>query len=137
MDIIKSMVLSASFLTSTLSSNTVYIAPKQEPVVLELSVQDKIVKYASDYGVSVETMLRIADAESNFKGGPNYLYKGEDSKYTAYGIFQITRTTWKTYCGENNSLEVRSDEDKNIECAMKIAKNSGYHHWNESKSNWN
>lgn len=136
MDIIKSVMLSASFIAS-IPSSTVYIAPKQEPIVLELSVQDKIVKYASDYGVSVETMLRIADAESDFKGGPNYLYKGEESRYTAYGIFQITRSTWKTYCDDDNSLEARSDEDKNIECAMKIAKNSGYHHWNESKSNWN
>lgn len=130
MTTLMSGVLSMTLLLSSIPGKTIeYVAPEPPK---ELSVQEKIVKYASDYGVNVEIMLDIADDESDFKGGPNYLYTGEDGRYTAYGIFQITRTTWKTYCGEDTSLEQRSNEDKNIECAMKIASKSGYHHWDES-----
>lgn len=135
-------MLSLSVLTSIYPQKIEKVAPPLPEVIevveipVELSVQEKIAKYASDYGVDASTMLRIADAESNFENVCNYLYTGETGKYTACGIFQILKSTWKSYCDENNQYENRMNEDKNIECAMKIASKSGYHHWNESKTNW-
>jgi len=137
MDKISSALLSVFLITST-PSTAEYIAPPQDELinVIEMSIEDKIIIKSSEYGLNPELMLKIADAESQFRSVPNYKYTDENGRYTAFGIFQITRTTWKTYCDEDNSLEQRSDVDKNIECAMIIASESGVHHWNESKSNW-
>lgn len=117
---------------SSIPSTTEYIAPEPEPLK-ELTVEDKIVMSAQAYGLDEDLMLRIASAESKFKNVPNYLYDGESGHYTAYGIFQITRTTYKAFCGNPDE---RLDIDKNIDCAMVIASKSGIHHWNESKNNW-
>lgn len=135
MNIIYGGVLSLSLIAS-IPSTTAYVAPPQVVEVVELTVQEKIVRYAKDYGVDASIMLAIADAESNFKSVHNYLYTDENGRYTAVGIFMILKSTWKDYCGDNNQYANRMDEDKNIECAMKIASKSGYHHWNESKHNW-
>lgn len=137
MDKISSALLSVFLITST-PSTAEYIAPPQDELinVIEMSIEDRIIIKSSEYGLNPELMLKIADAESQFRSVPNYKYTDENGRYTAFGIFQITRTTWKTYCDEDNSLEQRSDVDKNIECAMIIASESGVHHWNESKSNW-
>jgi len=137
MDRISSALLSVFLITST-PSTAEYIAPPQDELinVIEMSIEDRIIIKSSEYGLNPELMLKIADAESQFRSVPNYKYTDENGRYTAFGIFQITRTTWKTYCDEDNSLEQRSDVDKNIECAMIIASESGVHHWNESKSNW-
>ena len=78
-------------------------------------------------------MLAIAGAESKFRNVPNFKYTNESGHYTAFGIFQITRTTFKSLCGDPAD---RMDIQKNIECAMKIAKESGLHHWSESQENW-
>lgn len=77
--------------------------------------------------------MAIAKSESRFKNVPNYLYDGEDGYYTAFGIFQITRTTYKGYCGDPAE---RKDITKNIECAMIILTESGDHHWNPSRYAW-
>lgn len=78
-------------------------------------------------------MKKIAWAESQYRNVPNYMYDGEGGYYTAYGPFQITRTTYKAFCGEPSE---RLIVEKNIECAMKIATQSGLHHWNESIYAW-
>lgn len=106
---------------------------QSEPQEVELTIEGKIIKKANEYGLDPDVMLAIADAESNFENVPNYLYDGEDGKYTAFGIFQITRTTFRHFCGDPDD---RKDIDKNIECAMVIASESGLHHWSESKSMW-
>lgn len=118
-----------------------YVAGADNSVVLQETVkepetvEEKIVWYAEKYGVNPDIMLKISDAESNFSNVPNYLYTDEQGRYTAYGIFQITRTTYRHYCNED--VSERMDVDKNIECAMIIASTSGLHHWDESKANWN
>ncbi len=139
MDKIASAMLSMIVIAST--PNTIEYKANHgneliNDIVIELSVEDKIRIKADEYGLNQELMLRIADAESQFRSVPNYKYTDENGRYTAFGIFQITRTTWKTYCDEDNTLEQRSNIDKNIECAMIIASESGVHHWNESKNNW-
>lgn len=139
MNLILGGILS-TVLLSSIPYTTEYTATYDDDianvVILEQTIQEKIELKAKEYGLNPELMLKIAEAESQFRNVPNYLYKGEDGKYTAYGIFQITRPTWKHFCGEDNSLEQRSNIDKNIECAMIIASESGVHHWNESKLAW-
>ena len=98
-----------------------------------LSVEEKVSLKAKEAGLNESKMLAIAKAESRFLNQPNYKYSGEGGKYTAFGIFQITRTTYKAYCGD--PLE-RFDIDKNIDCAMVIASSSGLHHWDESAYAW-
>lgn len=109
---------------------------QNEPQEVELTIEGKIIKKANEYGLDPNVMLAIARAESNFKNVCNYLYDGEDGYRTACGVFMITRSTWGYYCEDENIYENRMDIDKNIECAMVIASESGLHHWNESKQNW-
>lgn len=135
MNFIIAGMLSLSVFSIIPSKTIEYIAEPQEQIEVELSIEGKIIKSATEYGLNVETMLRIADAESDFKNVPNYKYTDEDGRYTAYGPFMITRTTYKEYCSDN--VLDRMDIDKNIDCAMKIATKSGLHHWNESRTNWN
>lgn len=77
---------------------------------------------------------KIAKAESKYLNVPNYLYTDENGHYTAYGIFQITRTTYRAFCGKN--VAERMDIEKNIDCALKIMRVSGYQHWSESQDSW-
>lgn len=77
--------------------------------------------------------MAIAESESEFKNVPNYLYDGENGYRTAYGIFQITRTTYSHFCGDPAE---RKNITKNIECAMIILTESGDHHWNPSRYSW-
>jgi hypothetical protein len=86
-----------------------------------------------DYEVDCDLAIKIADAESNFKNVPNHKYTDEKGKYTAYGVFQITRTTYKSFCGNPSE---RMDIEKNIDCGLHIMEVSGVQHWNESKSEW-
>lgn len=84
-------------------------------------------------GVDPELMLDIAYAESKFRNVPNYKYDGEKGGYTAFGIFQFTRTTYKGYCGDPDE---RFMPVKNIECAARILKEKGgTSHWEESRNN--
>lgn len=98
-----------------------------------LTIEEKIVQEAIKRDYSPEKALAIANAESRFKNVPNFKYDGEDGYYTAYGIFQITRTTYKHFCGNPDE---RLDVDKNIECALKILSQGGESHWNESRHVW-
>ena len=93
-----------------------------------------IEQQALNYGLDPKLMLAIAKSESECKNKPNYLYDGEKGRYSAFGIFQITRTTYREYC--NNNIADRFIPEKNIDCAMIIATTSGLHHWNESKHKW-
>jgi hypothetical protein len=93
-----------------------------------------IKKKCDNYDVDCSLALKIVKAESNYKNVPNFLYTNEKGKYTAYGIFQITRTTYKAFCGDPKE---RMDIEKNIDCGLKIMQDSGVQHWSESKRNWN
>lgn len=95
----------------------------------------KIREKAIEYGLNPNKMVAIAIAESgmNLDAGWNYRYKEDPDYYTAYGVYQVVRSTYEQFCGHPDE---RFDEDKNIECGMIIASESGLHHWNESKSQW-
>lgn len=109
----------------------------EEPIIVkhigDLPIEEQIDYYAQVDGIDPVIMRKIAYAESRYQNVPNYLYDGENGHYTAYGIFQITRTTYRGFCGDPSERLIVS---KNIQCAMKIAKESGLHHWNESRSVW-
>ena len=108
---------------------------QQEVIInIDLTIPEKIIKMSEQYGLNSSTMLAIAKAESQFKNVPNYLYTDENGRHTAFGIFQINGSTYEWLCGPRSE---RFDIDKNIECAMIIASQSGLHHWNESKHGWN
>ena len=98
---------------------------------VELNIREK----ALEYGLNPNIMIDIAIAESGMELEQVWNYKYEENKnyYTAFGVFQIVSSTYEAFCG---SPEERFDIDKNIECAMIIASESGHHHWNESKKSW-
>lgn len=98
------------------------------------AVEQLIVDASARYGISPDLPLRIAKAESNFKNVPNFKYDGEHGKYSAYGIFQFTRTTWKTFCSPNQSD--RMIIEKNIDCAVRMISEGKESHWNESRDSW-
>lgn len=109
------------------------IEPIREESFDDMTIPELIEHYAIEYGHDPDVMLAIAQAESRFRNVPNYLYDGESGRYTAFGIFQITKTTWKYLCGDD--VHNRKVPIKNIECAMKIADDS-LSHWDESKHAW-
>jgi hypothetical protein len=82
-------------------------------------------------GVDSTLPLSIAYAESRYKNVPNYAYDGEKGTSTAYGPFQLTRTFYKSFCGDPAE---RLIVEKNIECALKVMKTvkNPYLHWIES-----
>ena len=98
----------------------------------EQEVEDLIIKYAKEYDIDPLIPLNIAWSESQFRNVPNFMYDGEDGKYTAWGIFQFTITTFVAYgCG---TADERKVIEKNIECAIMIlaTEKNGHAHWLES-----
>jgi len=74
-----------------------------------MPVQDKIKFYADIYKVNVDTALRIAKCESNFRAD------AENVNGSATGVYQFIRKTWKSYC----SGDVYN-ADHNIICFMQL-----------------
>jgi hypothetical protein len=74
----------------------------------------------------------IAQCESEWKNIPNHLYDGENGRYTAYGPFQILKSTARGY-----SKEDRREVYTNIDIAIAIYRKEGTTPWNESKYCWN
>lgn len=103
------------------------------PLPLPETPEERIVRRAKEFGYDPTKALAIAWAESRFKNVPNYKYDGETGRYTAYGIFQFTRTTYRAFCGDPDE---RMDIDKNIDCAVRMLAEGGESHWNESRDNW-
>jgi ADP-heptose:LPS heptosyltransferase len=66
----------------------------------------------------------IAEKESKWQNIPNHLYDGENGKYTAFGPFQILKSTAARYSGED-----RRDPYANIRIALKIFYNEGLTPW--------
>lgn len=114
------MVLSIPLLFAT--STTTYERPPDP------TVQEMIISYSLQYDLDPNLMLSIAWEESRFQNVQNYKYT--EDYYSAYGVFMIVKSTYRHFCGDN--AEDRRLPEKNIECAMKIASESGTHHWSES-----
>ena len=66
----------------------------------------------------------LARNESGWNNIPNYLYDGEDGRFTAWGPFQILKSTALRY-----STEDRRDEFENVRIAIDIYKNEGTQPW--------
>jgi hypothetical protein len=141
---IKIFVATFILFVATPQQHTPEIAYADEPIqlieIVELKsnnpeVEIKIRAKALEYGLNPNTMVDIAIAESgqNLEQVWNYRYEENPNYYTAFGIFQIVSSTYESFCGDPDE---RFDIDKNIECGMIIASESGKHHWNESKSAW-
>ena len=73
----------------------------------------------------------IAQCESKWQNIPNHLYDGENGRYTAYGPFQILKSTARNY-----SKEDRREVYTNIDIAIEIYKTEGTTPWNESRYCW-
>lgn len=92
-----------------------------------------IIQYAEEYDVDPNIALSIAWSESRFKNVDNF--KFTEDYYSATGIYQIVKSTYKHYCGDD--VEERRIPEKNIECAMKImSTENGLQHWSESEEIW-
>jgi len=75
-----------------------------------ISIQEKIIKIASENDFCIETALNIAECESQFGK-----YKHNWTGSTAKGIYQFIDKTWEDYCDG----DVLNDED-NIRCFIKL-----------------
>lgn len=75
-------------------------------------------------GRNYKLLSCIAEKESRWQNIPNYLYDGEDGRYTAYGPFQILKSTAARYSGED-----RRDIYANVRIAVKIFYNEGLNPW--------
>lgn len=96
--------------------------------------QGLIVYYSDIYGVDPRLTLAIAKAESEFKNVQNFKYDGEHGKYSAYGIYQFTRTTWMGFCTPDKAD--RMDIEKNIDCGVRMISEGKTSHWSESEKKW-
>lgn len=123
-----------TILSLILVSNVITYQAQAQEIVKPTDPRGLIVYYSNIYGADTRLTLAIAKAESHFKNVPNYLYDGELGKYSAYGIYQFTRTTWMQECTPDKSE--RMDIEKNIECAVRLISEGKESHWNESKSKW-
>lgn len=75
----------------------------------------------------LENILRvIAQCESG--GNPH----AKNPHSSAKGLLQIIDGTWQHFQCEGDVL----DREDNWQCGMKIAKNSGLHHWDASRTCW-
>ena len=70
----------------------------------------------------------VSTCESNWGNKPNYLYDGENGIYTAYGPFQILKSTAERYSSED-----RRDPYANVRIAVEIYKAEGLTPWKLSK----
>jgi hypothetical protein len=58
--------------------------------------------------------------------------KAKNPNSSAKGLLQIIDSTWREFGCTGNVY----DPDDNFSCGLKIATESGFHHWNASKSCW-
>lgn len=139
-----SLVTLSTLLSPTTAEASImpYSMPTQQALIqakmgLGLTEEQKtilgIIKTTCPSSVDCEKAYRIAKAETYFKNVCNYKYDGENGKFTACGVFQITRTTYRNNCGDPAD---RKDIEKNIQCAFKIMASKGYDDWLESASTW-
>jgi hypothetical protein len=86
------------------------------------------------YGIHPAIPLAIIESESGFK------IDAKNPGSTASGLAQFINGTFKGFCIDTYHL-TDSMSDKNnpyvqIECHLKMLKDKGIHHWDESKRSW-
>ena len=98
-------------------------APESQEVTLQEFLLQKVIEANLTYN-DYEILNCIAKNESNWRNVPNYLYDGEDGIYTAYGPYQILKSTAKRYSDKD-----RLNPYNNVEIAVLIYGNEGYTPW--------
>lgn len=131
--ILKSLSLTLGLLGVALAapSNTLVLTPNSP--VEATSTQPSVISLIRQYFPvqEQERAISVALCESRLKNVPTYKYDGK--KYTAYGIFQINKTTEREFCPDLD----RTDISENIQCAARIREIQGnWSDWDESKSCW-
>jgi soluble lytic murein transglycosylase-like protein len=100
---------------------------------VELTMEEKIILRAEEYGVSTTTALAVAKCESGLDQG------AKNPNSSASGIFQFLKSTWKSTLermGLPSNLDV-FDGDANIRAAMWLMAEDGiYTHWYPSYYCW-
>ena len=87
----------------------------------ELSPRDYLLYLEPD---NFQLLNCIATKESKWRNVPNYLYDGENGIYTAFGPFQILKSTATKY-----SKNDRRDPYANVRIAVEIFRNEGVYPW--------
>jgi hypothetical protein len=105
-----------------------YYAPKPKLVVKATSVTyaPRILPISTFTQPLIEILRYIAKCES----GNNPLARNPTS--SAKGLLQIIDGTWKSFQCEGYVLNA----DDNFNCGIKIASQSGLHHWDASRACW-
>lgn len=91
---------------------------------------EKLIKdYSTQYGISADLPLRIAECESGY----NQFSKNKNS--TASGIFQYIHSTWAHT--EAGVLGISPfDADANVRMAIRSIASGGISNWNASRNCW-
>jgi hypothetical protein len=105
-----------------------YYAPKPKPVVKSASktYAPRMLPISGFTQSVIEILRYIAKCES----GNDPLARNPTS--SAKGLLQIIDGTWKSFQCEGYVLNA----DDNFNCGIKIATQSGLHHWDASKACW-
>ncbi len=102
----------------------------KEPEIKVLATTIRAPKYLPISAVA-EPLTEILSIISKCESGNNPLAKNPSS--SAKGLLQILDGTWQSFQCEGNVL----NGNDNFQCGLKIAQESGLHHWNASRSCWN
>ena len=104
------------------------------PDPLPLTIEEKIMAKAKEYGYSPTRAIAIAKAESGL------FPDAKNTSSTASGLFQFINGTAQGFCVEKyeimESLLEKNDPDKQIECAVRMLAEGGEGHWSESRHVW-
>jgi hypothetical protein len=92
-------------------------------------VQNLIIQYSQEYGISADLPLRVANCESGY----NQFSKNKNS--TAAGVAQYLSSTWRNTEAGRAGLSVY-DADANIHMMVKSIASGGISNWNASRSCW-
>ena len=95
-------------------------------------IEDLIRLKSAEVGINGDLMVKISECESKVRQVWNYMNPTGDlnSKWSAYGIFQIIRGHQEKYGINRMTIE------GNINLALAIYKNEGTSPWELSKTCW-
>ncbi len=107
------------------AKSPVGVVPKRSTRVTLASAHQ--VTRASSFSQPLDVILdKIIRCESGYNAA------ARNPTSSAKGLFQIIDGTWRAFQCEGNVLNA----EDNYQCGLKIATQSGLHHWNASRSCW-
>jgi len=99
----KKLILANFIISLVLIAIPPYKVSYSAPIKPELSVNEFISLYASKYGISENTLLKVAKCESNLKPNAINYHDGGKGKHS-FGVMQFQKSTfdyWETKLGED------------------------------------